>query len=133
MMQKRIELELPVPPSVNNLYYNNRRKFSKSGRKLPGRLKTAAYRKWLDEADGWYLLQKRTITPVRGPCSILIMVPKSRADRTNLIKALEDFLVSREITGDDRHNHTVTISTTPDIDRCKIIILPLDNSKGLTP
>ena len=115
-------IRLPVPPSTNAMYFN--RKYGK-GR---GRIKTPAYRKWLVEADGWYLEQKRRlIHPPRVPLSIKIMLPKIRGDASNRIKAAEDYLVSRGITGDDRHNHEVSVKIVPELDCCVISITPLDS------
>ena len=119
-MQKTIKIHLPVPPSVNALYYNNK------SRKGPGRIKTRTYRKWIAEADGWYLTQKRHIKPSSGPLEIKIRLPKIRGDATNRIKAAEDYLVSRRITGDDRHNHEVSVKIVPSLDCCEILITPLD-------
>ncbi len=113
-------LRLPVPPSTNALFYN--RKFGK-GR---GRIKTPAYRRWLAEADGWYLTQKRSIKPMSGKLEIQIRLPPIRGDITNRIKAAEDYLVSRGLTGDDRHNHKVSVEIVSDLDCCEIIILALD-------
>ena len=96
-----IELRLPIPPSVNAMYRNVR------GR---GRVKTGHYRAWLADADKWLLTQRRGLGRVSGPCTVEIFVPASmRGDCSNRIKAAEDFLVSREITGDDRHNWKVSI------------------------
>ena len=118
-MQKTI-IRLPTPISVNALYYNRK------GGKGRGRIKTPAYRAWLAEADGWYLTQKRNIKPLRGRLEIQIRLPSIRGDATNRIKSAEDFLVSREITGDDRHNHKVSVEIVPELDCCEIIILALD-------
>lgn len=113
-------LRLPTPPSVNSLYYNRK------GGKGRGRIKTPAYRKWLAEADGWYLTQKRQVQPQSGRLSIEIRLPSIRGDATNRIKAAEDYLVSRGITGDDRHNHKVSVEIVPKLDCCEIFIEPLD-------
>src|SRR6185436_17438534 len=95
-----ISLKLPLPPSVNALYYNK-----KSG----GRGLTTPYRKWKVQADYWYLIQKQSVKPVTGRCQIIIRLPEGmRGDASNRIKAAEDYLVSREITSDDKHNREVT-------------------------
>ena len=113
-------IRLPTPPSVNSLYFNRK---SGNGR---GRVKTPAYRKWLAEADGWYLTQKRQIQCQSGKLRIEICLPKIRGDASNRIKAAEDYLVSRGITGDDRHNHKVSVEIAPELDCCEISITPLD-------
>lgn len=112
-------LRLPLPPSVNSLYYNRR------GGKGRGRIKTPAYRRWIAEADGWYLLQKRSLKSMSGKLEIQIRLPGIRGDATNRIKAIEDYLVSRGITGDDRHNHKVSVEIVPELDCCIVEITPL--------
>ena len=97
-------INLPVPPSVNALYANRK------GGRGPGRYKTATYKAWLANADTYYLAQKRRVDPVSGPAIVTIRIPaNTRGDVSNRIKAAEDFLVSRGITNDDRHNHKVSI------------------------
>lgn len=97
-------LQLPVPPSVNALYGNNKRGTGK------GRYKTPAYRSWVAQADLWYLTQKRDVRPVTGPAMVEIRLPLFvRGDCSNRIKAAEDWLVSRQLTSDDRLNRKVSI------------------------
>ena len=117
---QRTTLRLPVPPSVNALYFNRK------GGKGRGRIKTPAYRSWLAEADGWYLTQRRQVQCQSGKLHIEIRLPPIRGDATNRIKAAEDYLVSRGITGDDRHNHKVSVEIVTELDCCEIIIEPLD-------
>lgn len=118
-------LRLPLPPSVNSLYYN--RKYGK-GR---GRILTPAYRKWIAEADKWLLMQKRGLKPLSGKLEIQIKLPEIRGDASNRIKAAEDFLVSRELTGDDRHNHKVSVEIVPELDCCIVEITPLTDKPKL--
>lgn len=99
-----IILRLPIPPSVNGLYFNR----GKSG----GRGKTSNYRRWIKEADQWFMMQKhklRGVTPITGKCDVAFRLPKIVGDASNRIKAAEDYLVSRNITGDDKNNHRVSI------------------------
>jgi len=111
-----IVLRLPVPPSVNSSTRNLK------GR---GRVKTGAYVKWLREADRWLMSQKRGLGQIRGKCQIAIRIPPVRGDVSNYIKVAEDYLVSREITGDDKHNRKVSIETDDSVDCCVITISPL--------
>lgn len=86
-------LRLPIPPSVNALYANVRH---------VGRVKTRAYRDWLLQADGYYLMQKRGLTPLEGKYSFIMRVPANmRGDVDGRLKAILDFLVSRNLTSDD--------------------------------
>lgn len=117
-----IRLRLPTPPSVNALYYNC------CGKGKRGRGKTKRYRDWIKEADSWFLMQKRELGQVRGPCDVMIMFPKTRKDLSNMIKALEDYLVSREITGDDKNNHSITVKRDVSLTCCEIFIKPQNGS-----
>lgn len=112
-----IELHLPIPPSVNG-----------STRNVPGRgrVKGKKLKAWIVQADKAYLLQKRSITPMRGACVVEIQLPASmRGDVSNRIKHAEDYLVSREITGDDKNNWEVRAKRNPELtDHCKIIVRP---------
>lgn len=112
-----IQISLPVPPSVNQAYRNVPKR---------GRVKTKAYKAWLAQADNVYLAQKRGITPVTGPCELHIRIPTStRGDASNRIKLCEDYLVSREITGDDKHNRKVTIERDDSVTCCVMTITPV--------
>jgi crossover junction endodeoxyribonuclease RusA len=114
-----VTVSLPVPPSVNGAYRNV------AGR---GRVKSRSYKIWLRNADAIYLSQKREIKPVTGPCDLYIKIPAStRGDVSNRIKAVEDYLVSREITGDDRHNRKVTIERDESVTCCVVTITPADS------
>lgn len=109
-------INLPVPPSINAAYANRK------GGKGRGRVKTGAYWRWLDQADRHLLMQKRGLTPMRGPLVIEIRLPVSmRGDVSNRIKLAEDFLVSRGLTGDDKHNHKVSAERAA-VDCCQIEI-----------
>lgn len=113
-------IRLPIPPSVNCLYRNVR------GR---GRVKTKAYKQWLTQADGHMVLQRMLIEPVRGPIALTIRVPaKMRGDISNRLKACEDYLVTREITPDDKHNWKVSIERSPEVDCCEVEITELQGS-----
>lgn len=113
-----ITLLLPTPPSINAAYRNTPR----------GRAKTAAYRDWIVEADAMLLQQKRAVKDrLTGPCELHIKLPmETKGDISNRIKVCEDYLVSREITGDDKNNHKVTIERDPSVDCCVVTVMPLE-------
>ncbi len=116
-----MKIVLPIPPSVNAAYANN-----KSGRGR-GRFKTAAYRAWLLHADVMYLQQKRTLEPVKGPAMVVIKLPmKMRGDISNRIKVPEDFLVSRGLTSDDSKSVHVGAIRSADVKDgfCEIVVRP---------
>lgn len=112
---------LPVPPSVNALYAN--RKFGRG----VGRYKTREYRDWLTQADICFSAQKLGREPtMTGPLEVEIRLPKIRGDVSNRIKAAEDYLVSRLITGDDKNNRKVTAEIDESLGEfCHITITPL--------
>lgn len=103
-------IRLPVPPSVNALYRNVR------GR---GRVKTRLYRQWIKQADKHLMLQAWDI-PNGGKCELMIRLPKIRGDVSNRIKAAEDYLVSRGITADDKHNRKVSVEVDETLTLCEI-------------
>lgn len=89
-----ITISLPLPPSVNNLFFNV------AGR---GRVKTDAYKVW-QEVAGWTLMASRPGPGIRGPVSLDIICQrkdKRRRDLSNLIKATEDLLVLHGMIEDD--------------------------------
>lgn len=120
-MTQSVCLVLPVPPSVNNAYRNVAR----------GRVRTEAYNNWIALADGMYLQQKRHVKPIRGRCELHIRIPaNTRGDATNRVKIAEDFLVSREITGDDRNNWKVTVERDESIDgHCIVTVTALEEGE----
>lgn len=94
-------LSLPLPPSSNSLFANVPRR---------GRVRTTAYKNWIDDADDYFLMQRRNVVPIGGPYAVSIRVPfKMRGDIDNRAKPLLDWLVSRELTADDKHLHRLTI------------------------
>jgi Holliday junction resolvase RusA-like endonuclease len=97
---RRQVIRLPLAPSCNNLFINNRR----------GRCKSPAYRKWLKAADKYVLTQWGEIKKVVGKATVLVRIPHSaRGDAENRLKATCDYLVSRELTDDDRNYTRVTV------------------------
>jgi crossover junction endodeoxyribonuclease RusA len=112
-----ITIVLPMPPSVNALFRNLTGK---------GRVKTKAYRKWIKAADAEFMTQKRALlgqTPVPSPCEVKFLVPATmRGDASNIIKAGEDWLVSREITADDSKNWEVGVKRVHGLTNCHVII-----------
>ncbi len=105
-------LRLPVAPSVNRLYTSR-------GGRAHTHIKSAQYRDWLQDADNWYLTQRakiRNYTPTLGPYTVDIVVPKTRGDPDNRIKATLDYLVKRGLTPDDRHCRRATVTVDPGLE-----------------
>lgn len=92
----RSEFHLPMPPSVNGLFANNRR--------TGGRFKTKKYKAWITEA-GW-MLQSQAHRHHRHTgkviSTLLVRRPDNRRrDIGNLEKAAADLLVRHGIILDD--------------------------------
>jgi Holliday junction resolvase RusA-like endonuclease len=93
-----IAFVLPVAPTVNSAWYNRR-----GGRGF-GRIRSERYHKWLRQADRWYLIQKLGKLPkLSPPFRCYMEFPRLKGDIDNRAKLLLDYMVSREITPDDRH------------------------------
>jgi len=86
-------VELPIPPSVNALWFNA------PGR---GRVRTDEYRAWLKEA-GWLLKEQRVVRiPGTVGLQLLVGIPKRRRrDLDNTLKPLGDLLQSNGIVRND--------------------------------
>ena len=84
--------ELPVPPSANALWFNA------PGR---GRVKTATYQSWLEEA-GWALKEQR-VTRIPGTVGLTIIagLPERSRDLDNLCKPICDLLQGNSIIEND--------------------------------
>ncbi len=87
-------LGLPFPVSVNMAYRNVLR---------VGRVKTAAYKKWLAEAEA-HIFENGIRGGIEGPYSLEIELDrqdKRRRDLDNYTKVLSDFLVAHRFVQDD--------------------------------
>lgn len=103
-------LDLPIPPSVNNMF---------PGR--AGRFKSKQYRAWIKEAGQEINMQK--VWPVSGPYALTLELPeKMRGDVDNRLKGVADLLVSHRLTPDDSRAVSATAVRTPGIlkDRCRV-------------
>lgn len=93
-----LTLTLPIPPSVNAAFINRK------GGRGRGRIKSAKYRAWIKNADAHYMMQKKDVTPIRGPYICGMIFPrKMKGDLDNRVKLILDWLVSRELTSDDKY------------------------------
>lgn len=91
---------LPFPPSVNNLFSQNR-----AGRRFPSKRYTA----WRREA-GWALKASK-VQPIAGRFSVCLwLTPPTahRRDADNYFKGVLDLLVSQGIVADDSLAVSVT-------------------------
>jgi Holliday junction resolvase RusA-like endonuclease len=107
----KLTLNLPLPPSVNQAYGNRR------GNKGRGRYKTSAFKAWLRNADAHYTMQSLGLRGrIYGPYHVTFYMPESiRADEDNLIKPVLDWMVSRQLTSDDRHMRGHEVKRCPEV------------------
>lgn len=91
-----LKFELPIAPPLNNAFFNV------PGR---GRVKTKRYRQWVKDADDYYLLQGlQRAEKITVPFACRMIFPKNlRGDIDGRAKAVLDWMVSRNLTIDDKH------------------------------
>lgn len=115
-------INLPFPPSVNNLFVNGK----------SGRFRSQRYDSWVMEAGNEILRQRPA--KVAGPVVLTFEFSdghdKRRRDISNLIKAPEDLLVShRIIEADDQFTvRKISASWSPDVEGVRITIEPFFSS-----
>ena len=108
-----IRYDLPYPPSTNGLFFNASK----------GRVKTIAYRNWLDAAGNQILAQGRK--HIHGKVSLAIAVTRPdrrKRDISNLIKAVEDLLVEMAVIDDDSLVQRLSIKWVDSGPECAVII-----------
>ncbi len=97
-----ITIWLPFPPSVNEMFLNNK------GRGK-GRVLSTFYRAWKTEA-GW-VLKTQKIQPLIGQFKMEILLADSRSgDCDNRIKSICDLLVSNGIVQGDQKKYMRGVS-----------------------
>ena len=120
-----IWLDLPMPPSVNEMTAN-----SENG----GRHSTKKKKDWT-EAAGWTIraaLSKRRIRSIVGPYELHCYVNESTpGDITNREKALSDLLVSQRVTDDDRHMDAFSIRRVVDVQPGRIVVAASTKRPGI--
>lgn len=117
-MSEPIRLELPFPPSTNNLFVNG-----KSGK---GRFTSPAYKGWRAEA-GWMVRQQIGARRIDGPyiLSVALVRPDKRArDASNYLKAVEDLLVWLNVTDDDSNCRKISAEWVEVGPPCFVIVSP---------
>lgn len=112
-----IKIELPYPPTTNNLFIN----------KGKGRAKSLAYRSWLQLASiGIKDSHRQNV----GPYSIAIALKRPdnrRRDIANCEKAVSDLLVSHGVIKDDSLCERLTMTWDNGIDAdCVVLVMPAE-------
>lgn len=111
-----MRLNLPMPPSVNGLYFNV------PGR---GRVPSGNYQRWKDAADAALWTQKRA--PIVGPVAVTVTLQaKGRFDLDNKVKAVLDFLVRHALIADDNWDvvRRVTVQLG-EIEGCQVDVVAI--------
>lgn len=100
-----IELDLPLPTSVNDLWEPNGHR---------GLRRTDAYMQWLQDA-GWLTkgqLAKAPCRRINGPYKLILHAvrpDKRRRDLGNLLKATEDLLTALRVIEDDSYSEMIVM------------------------
>lgn len=111
-----ITVEIPAPPSVNEMFRNVRGK---------GRVKTKVYADWRGHAD-WYVRSQRP-GRLRGHVVLIISIERlsRNADVDNRVKAILDLLVACRVIDDDRYVVAFAVSWAPAANKlARVLILP---------
>jgi len=108
-----IRYSLPYPPSVNNLFFNTGR----------GRSKTDAYKAW-QEAAGYAIVEqgRKRIHGLVALSIALVKPDKRKRDLSNVIKAIEDLLVSMSVIDDDSLVQRISIQWVDAGDPCVVLV-----------
>ncbi len=117
-MGKYACLMLPMPPSVNNLFVNNRR--------TGGRFPSGQYKAWQEEAGRQLLMQKRPKC-FETPVSLTLSFGRPdnrRRDISNYIKSVEDLLVKHNVIEDDSLVHRLVAVWDRDVTGVRVEIEP---------
>lgn len=115
-----MEIRLPFPPSVNEMYVNRRQKGQR------GRKRSAEYEAWIEEA-GWQLNAQRVGT-FKSRALVIIDIDESRqGDCGNREKAVTDLLVAHRVLRGDQKKYVkrVSIGWEP-IEGCRVKLLGVE-------
>lgn len=113
---RALEIDLPMPPSANELYAN--------GGAHGGRVKSEIYAKWAETA-GWTLLAQkpgRIVGRYRMTIQVARPAAHIRADVCNREKAVSDLLVKHRILQDDSLAERVTIEWSDAIQGVRVFV-----------
>lgn len=121
-----VVIDLPFPPSVNRIWRGVRRDNGHSVMLSP------EYRKWKDSADALALLRRtcRDSNRIAGPfeAAILLNMEAGLGDIDNRIKAVLDWLQSRQVIENDKLCMELSIKwALPELapDGCRVTVRAL--------
>lgn len=120
-----LTVDLPLPPSANHLFANAHG---------AGRVKTAAYKAWIEEArycviTAWRAAGKPEVgAKVPMGMHLRLGLSDRRRDASNCVKAIEDVLARELPIPDDRYNDRIFIERDEAIPGvARVTIAPLDS------
>jgi Holliday junction resolvase RusA-like endonuclease len=99
--EEAIEISLPTPPSLNNLYFNVPKQ---------GRVKSKRYTAWQWEATA--AIHQQRPEKITGHYTARLRVPM-RGDADNRAKPVLDILCALGITPDDRFCMSLSVTKEP--------------------
>ncbi len=112
-----ITATIPYPPTANHLFANVAGK---------GRVKSAAYKAWIDSAG--YVLNLACVGKrIDGPYALTLRVGKPdnrKRDLSNLLKASEDLLVACRAVRDDSDCQRIDLSWTTEHPDVFVMVMP---------
>jgi Holliday junction resolvase RusA-like endonuclease len=101
--KQRVELNIMMPPSANNMFVNNPH---------GGRFRSAQYDGWLSEA-GWMLAAQKP-GRIAGGFEIDVLIPrptrKGKCDLDNRLKPILDLLTKHRVIADDSLAEKITLA-----------------------
>lgn len=109
-------INLPFPPSVNNLFINGK----------SGRFRSQKYDSWIMEAGNEILRQRPS--RIAGPVNLVFEFQEGRDGRkrdiSNLIKAPEDLLVKHQIIEADDGSivRSIAAKWTPEVEGVRVTV-----------
>lgn len=119
-----ISLDLPMPPSTNNIWRSNRGRVHRSGE----------YAIWEARARAAFLMQKRSINKICGQFDAVLVLNETKMrsnwDCNNRDKAVLDFAKAMDVIIDDSIKYMRSLhcrlgdnATAPE--GCRLILTPL--------
>lgn len=114
-----ILLDLPTPPSTNNLFFN------RPGGK--GRARSSEYFSWQVLAGQHIQIARQK--PIDGPVRVCIICQENgRRDLDGYVKPLLDILVRHRLIPDDRNKivRNIELGWSPDIEGCRVTVMPCE-------
>lgn len=115
----RVELALPFPPSVNDLWSPNGR---------GGLRHSPRYRTWITAA-GNELLAQRPGRIDGSYCLALTLSRRRPVDLDNSIKAVSDLLEAQGVVANDRLCEHLVVGWDASLAGCRVVVIPFSEAR----